>query len=71
MTLCQPNFKRIAQRIRERRRAKNMTQEKLAEHIDVSAKFICFVETERKNVSLTSLYKIAEALETTLDYFVY
>jgi len=67
MTQCQPDFTLIAQRIKEKRTAKGMTQEKLAEHADVSTNFIGYVETGRKRAKFTTLWKIAAALDTTID----
>ena len=66
-----PNYSLIGQRVKERRKAKQMTQEKLAEHIEMSAKYISHIETGRKKASLMSLYRIVQALDMTLDFLVF
>ena len=71
MSLNYPNFNRIAMRIREKRKAKGMTQEKLAEHAGVTTQFIGFIEIGIKKPSFTTLFRIAESLGTTIDPFVY
>lgn len=44
-----------------------MPQEKLAEQADLSVSFVSQIETGRKRVSLKTLYRIAEALDTTVQ----
>lgn len=61
------DYNRIGTRICELRKAKKLTQYRLAELADVTYSYISFIETGRKKPSLESLVKIATALEVTLD----
>ena len=71
MSHSHPNFKRISQRIREMRKNKGITQEQLAEYVDVNIRFIAYVEAGIKKPSFTTLFRIAEALGTTIDPLTY
>jgi len=66
-----PNYTLIGRRIKARRKAIHMTQEKLAEHIEMSDKYISYIELAKKKASLTALCRIAKVLNTTLDPLVY
>lgn len=48
----------------------HLTQEHLAEKIDVSTVFISQIETAVRKPSLETIYKIAEALDTTIDTLI-
>ncbi len=56
------DYARIGSKIRNRRIAKNMTQEMLAEYAELSPVYISNVETGNKAVSLNALNSIAKAL---------
>ena len=47
-----------------------VTQENLANAINVSASFISDIENGRRKMSLETMIKISIALKTSLDYFV-
>lgn len=64
------NFMLIGLRIKELRIQKRMSQATLAEHIDMSATFISHIEAAKKQASLESLVRIANALEVTVDHFL-
>ena len=66
-----PDYTLIGKRIKERRVARTLTQEKLAELADVSAKYISPIETGDKPIGLVALYRIAQVLDTTLDPLVF
>ncbi|MBE7030030.1 MAG: helix-turn-helix transcriptional regulator [Ruminococcaceae bacterium] len=52
-------------------RSKNhLTQEQLAERINVSAVFISQIETSVRKPSLETVYKISNALNTTIDTLI-
>lgn len=57
----------IAKKIKEARKKKHWSQAKLAEEADLSTQFISQIETGAKNVSFSSIYRIAEALDLTVD----
>lgn len=52
----------LGKRIRKFRKRSGLTQEKLAEKVNVSVTHIGLVETGKRRVSLKTLYKIANAL---------
>ena len=66
-----PDYSLIALRVKEYRTAKQMSQAELAEHTDMSTPFISYIETAKKKASLKSLWRIAQALGTTVDAFLY
>lgn len=49
--------------IRKARKSADMTQEKLAESIDLTPKHIQYIESSKRNSSLKTIYKIARALK--------
>ena len=55
----------IGERLKEARMKKNLTQEKLAEEIDVSVAFLSRVECGSTKISLPRLIEICEKLEIT------
>ncbi len=65
------NYKLIGKRISDIRRNNGMTQEELAEICDVSIRFISYVETGRRRVSLKILVTISDALFVSLDELVF
>ncbi len=64
------NYQLVGQRIRKRRVEMRLSQEHLAEQAEVSATYISAVENARKRLSLPTLVKIANSLETTPNYFL-
>ena len=55
--------KQMCNRIREIRRSKNLTQEKLAELVGIGTPNISYIETGKFAPSMDTLEKIAEVLE--------
>ena len=64
------NYDKIGDKIRERRNFLKITQENLANEIDVSAAFISDIENGRRKMSLETMIKISIALKTSLDYLI-
>lgn len=64
------NYEDVGNKIRERRNFLKVTQENLANDINVSASFISDIENGRRKISLETMIKISIALKTSLDYFV-
>lgn len=60
----------IGQRMAEVRRLHNITQEKLADMLDVSPKHISHCENETSYLSLKNLIKFCHIFECSLDYLV-
>ncbi|MBO6244443.1 MAG: helix-turn-helix transcriptional regulator, partial [Clostridia bacterium] len=64
------DYENVGNKIRERRNFLKVTQENLANDINVSASFISDIENGRRKMSLETMIKISIALKTSLDYFV-
>ena len=71
MTNDYPDYGIITKQIKTKRKAIGMSQEKLAEKIDVSVRHMSYIETARRKVCLKLLFRIAKVLGTTLDPLVY
>ena len=61
----------IGQRIRKSRESLLMTQEALAEELDVSVKFVSDIELGAKGMSLKTLNKLSSCLLVSTDYILY
>lgn len=64
------DFKTIGIKIRERRRSLRITQEAIANELDVNPSHICNIECGRANPSLTALVRIADILQCSVDCFL-
>lgn len=64
------NFQLIGRKIRERRKSLHVTQEAIANYLDVNPSHISNIECGRANPSLTILVKIANYLECSVDCFI-
>lgn len=64
------NFKEIGLKIKERRHSLGITQEHIANELDVNPSHISNIECGRANPSLTALIKIANILKCSVDYFI-
>jgi transcriptional regulator with XRE-family HTH domain len=61
----------IGQRIKEERTKQGISQDVLSEKADISQSFLGQIERGERKFSLKTLIKIADSLETSLDYLVY
>ena len=61
------DYKRLGGRIRQVRLDRGLTQAELAELADVSTPYDSHVERGVKTISLNTLTRVAESLDTTLD----
>lgn len=61
------NYKALGERIRKLRKLNNMTQEYVAEKLEVSTQHISNIENASKKPSLTLLVDLSELLGVTLD----
>ena len=61
------NYKLVGQRIRAIRKKRGMTQERLAELVEISPQHCSGIETGAAKVSLPALVKIANALNASMD----
>lgn len=64
------NFTAIGLKIKERRQSLGITQEYIANMLDVNPSHISNIECGRANPSLTALVKIANILKCSVDYFL-
>lgn len=62
------DYTSMGHRIRESRKKKKLTQEQLAEKINISPTFLSMIETGMKPGSFDTYMRIAIALDVTLDY---
>ena len=60
---------KLGAKIRQTRMNCGITQEKLAEMVDISTNFMSLIENGR-NMSVETLVKIADALGVTVDYLL-
>ncbi|OMF78000.1 hypothetical protein BK145_18230 [Paenibacillus peoriae] len=59
----------VGERIRAIRKSKNYTQEQLGEKVGLPQPYIGGIERGERNISLETLERILEALETSPDQF--
>ena len=61
---------KVGERIKELRKEKNLSQQKIALAADMERSFMTHIESGRRNISLETLEKIINALEVTIpDFF--
>lgn len=63
-------LRNIGQRISERRKELHMTQEKLAEQMDVSIQMISNLELGKKAIRPENLVKVCRVLDISADYIL-
>lgn len=65
------DYQAIGQRIRKIRKARNLSQEKLSELVDISVPHMSHIETGTTKLSLPVLVAIADALAVRVDALLY
>ncbi len=65
------DYEFIGKRIRDCRNSRQITQEQLAQKICSSTAYISYIERGIKKPSLQKLIEIAEALDVTVNDFIY
>ena len=65
------DLKTIGSRIRALRKQHGWTQEALAERADLSVPFLSHIERGKKSAGLSTLIKLAAALDTTVDFLLF
>ena len=60
----------MGSRIREARKKKGLTQEQLAERLDLSVEFISQIERSLKLPSMQDFIKLVEVLQVSADYLL-
>lgn len=64
------DFKLIGERIKKKRKQTGLTQEQLAEKIDVTVGYVSQCERGISKINLEKLSEISDALKCDLSYFV-
>lgn len=65
------DYKAIGRRIRAARKLLNLTQERLANEVDLAPNHVSNIETGNTKLSLPSILKIAVALHTDVNSLLY
>lgn len=65
------NRKVLGKRIREERIRVGLTQEQIAEYINVSTTYIGFIERGERSVTLEKLILLAECFHVTIDSLIH
>lgn len=64
------DYKIIGQRIKDERREKGWSQERLAEEVDVTTVYISRIERGSSKINLKRLAQISKALDTSVEYLI-
>lgn len=64
------NQNALGQRIRQERQKLHLTQEQLAEKINVSTTYIGFIERGERSITLSKLTLLANVLGVSIDYLL-
>ena len=64
------DYKLIGERIRNARKAKGWSQDKLTEKMDISVAFLSRIERGTSEVNLKRLAEIARYLDVTMEYLI-
>lgn len=70
-SICQLNYTDIGNRIKKCRKDKKITQEKLAELIEVSSNTISMIENGNQSFMIDKLNQFAKVFDVTTDYLLY
>ena len=65
------NYKLIGSRIQAKRKSLNLTQERLAEYLDVTPGYISQIERGATKINLDILFSISECLKCEVTDFLY
>jgi len=65
------DFKEVGTRIREARKARNLTQEKAAERVFITGQFWSLLESGKERASVDTYKRIAALFDLTLDDLFY
>lgn len=64
------DFVKLGKRVRIRRMVLELTQEELAERINVCTSFIGHIERGSRKLSVETLYALCKALDTSADFLL-
>lgn len=60
-------LEKFGQKVREERLKQNLSQEELAAKAGVHRTYIGMIERAEKNITLSNIYKVAQALEISIS----
>lgn len=63
-------YKLLGKRIKLERQKNNLTQEQLAEKVDISSSYMGQIERGERNVTIDNLIRIANVLNVSIDYLL-
>lgn len=63
-------MKHIGDKIKKCRKEYGLTQEQLAEIIDIAPNYLSQIENGKRGINITNLIKIANSLNITFDYLL-
>lgn len=64
------NYKEIGKRIKEKRILKGLTQQKVAEQLQISEEYTSKIETGKTKISLTRLSQLSIILDTSIEELI-
>jgi transcriptional regulator with XRE-family HTH domain len=64
------DYTALGRRIREERLKLNLTQEQLAEQVDISTSYMGQIERGERNIALDTLVRMSNSLGVTVDYLL-
>lgn len=64
------DYIKLGQRVREERLKLNLTQEKLAESVDISNSYMGQIERGERSLTLDTLVRLVNRLGITIDYLL-
>lgn len=65
--MCNVFRKQLGQRIQQLRKEKGLTQENLSLESDISRSHIAMIEAGKRDITVSSMFKISRALGVTLS----
>lgn len=65
--MCNVFRKQLGQRIQQLRKGKGLTQENLSLESDISRSHIAMIEAGKRDITVSSMFKISRALGVTLS----
>ena len=65
------NMKAFGRAVREARESRGLTREKLAEMLDLTPRYLMYVETRGQHMSLQKLYEIATMFNISVDQYFF
>lgn len=65
--MCNVFRKQLGQRIQQLRKGKGLTQENLSLESDISRSHIAMIEAGKRDITISSMFKISRALGVTLS----